>query len=63
MTIDLVGLRKAYDKACKDARTDFIFGGMPWLTQFTKYFLEYYEKEYNINGTRIAHNNKSRKRT
>lgn len=41
-------LRKAYDTAVKDQKTEFIFDENQYLTTFAKYLLEYLEPKFGI---------------
>lgn len=38
-------LRTAYNKAVREAKTEFTFGGRQYLVSYTKYLLEYLTSE------------------
>lgn len=44
----LQGLRKAYNKAVKDKADQFKYNDSDFVTNYAKYFLEYYEPKFGI---------------
>lgn len=40
---DIAGIKRAYNKAVKEKKDDFLYKGRPFLVAYAKYLLEYYE--------------------
>ncbi len=44
----IIGLKKAYDKAVADKVDVFVYEGNEFVTNYAKYFLEYYAPQFEV---------------
>ena len=47
----LIGLKKAYDKAVKDGKPQFVYDGHEFVTTYAKYFLKFHGPRVGLKPT------------